>query len=113
MRGTWVDTPGVTKAMRKGLPFVLLAVMIAALVVPVGSALSLNAAADSRPQTLAWPAFPTSLKDVHADTVSRTLVVRPVAPSPLGPVSPFPESVRLFVAGVTLVGLAAIARLGR
>ncbi len=89
--------------MRKGLPFVLLALVIAALVVPVGSAVSLNASLDPLSQGPAWSVVTSA---------SRVAVLSP-RHGPAGPAPWLPEWGRLFLAGATLLGLSGVARRGR
>lgn len=100
--------------MRKGLPFVLLAVMIAALVVRVGSALSLNAPVrEQHSVLLAWPVVADAPTIVPAAlVVSHRSPARPHDAEPLA-AARLPQSVRLLIAGIALVSCSGLARLGR
>jgi hypothetical protein len=90
--------------MRTGLPFVLLALVIAALVVPVSYALSLN-------PPLPEPADGQRVWSVVANTSFASSGVR--MPRRYTPTPEPPDGVRLFLAGSVLVGLASVARRGR
>jgi hypothetical protein len=90
--------------MRTGLPFVLLALVIAALVVPVSYALSLN-------PPLPEPAGGQPVWSIVANTSHASSGVR-IAPRPAPTPEP-PDGVRLFLAGSVLIGLASVARRGR
>lgn len=100
--------------MRKGLPFVLLAVMVAALIIPVGSAISVSAAArEPHVSGLTWPVLANAAGTWHPLAVAG-LSAHPGAVPPGGSgVTALPETLRLLVAGVALVGLAGVARLAR
>lgn len=89
--------------MRKGLPFVLLALVIAVLGVPVGSALSLNA-------SVMPPVVGRGVWAVMANASIGSSGV-PLAP-PGGEPASIPDAARLFVVGALLVGLAGVARRG-
>lgn len=100
--------------MRKGLPFVMLALMIAALVVPVGSALSLSAASgEPAAGRFAWPVVANATTAAAYAATTRTAVLPQGFPSSGAPVTPGSDSARLLVAGLALVALSGVARLGR
>ena len=96
---------GLAVTMRKGLPFVLLALVIAALVVPVSYALSLTPPLPEPERApVAWSAIMA-----NASLASSGVQMAPRR----APVPEPPEGVRLFVAGTVLVGVATVARRGR
>jgi len=95
--------------MRSRLPFLLLAAVIAALVLPVGSALSVSATSRSRrtPELAALSGY--QLVAAHAAITSTGAPV----PLPATPPARRFEALRLFFAGSLLVGMAGVARLGK
>ncbi|MGE3511129.1 MAG: hypothetical protein AB7N65_19830 [Vicinamibacterales bacterium] len=95
--------------MRTRLPFLLLAAVIIALVLPVGSALSFSATSRSRrtPASVAPPGY--QLVVAH-DAVTPT---GPAVPPPDAPAARRFEALRLFCAGSLLLGMAGVARLGK
>jgi hypothetical protein len=91
--------------MRKRYRVLLLAAIVAALIVPVGFALSLESDAGkiaSHPPAVNATAKPTSVS---------TLVLMRTSNSPYGSIRPtLPEGARLFFVGTALFGLAAVMR---
>jgi hypothetical protein len=89
--------------MRKRYRVLLLAIIVAALVVPVGFALSLESAG-ATPHVRYRAAVPISLATVSAP------VLVPVHPSVTPVLQPIPDGAKLFAVGAALVGLAAVVR---
>ena len=89
--------------MRKRYRILLLAAIVAALIVPVGFALSL----ESAPATphVRYATTPVAHASVSAPAVISTRETK--ASSVLNPI---PDGAKLFVVGTALVGLAAIVR---
>ena len=88
--------------MRKRYRVLLLAAIVAAFVVPVGFALSLESSAATPRMTYGSPA-----------TTAQAVVIAPVTvPLRQAPVesAPIPDGAKLFAAGTVLFGLAAIFR---
>ena len=95
--------------MRKRFRVMLLAAVVAAFIVPVGFALSLESgAATPHVRNGAVFAAPAARSVVSAPV---TLSPRPVAGSSTSPTgSPIPEGAKLFAVGTVLFGLAAVVR---
>ena len=96
--------------MRKRFRVLLLAAVVAAFIVPVGFALSLESgAATPHVRNGAIIAAPAAYSVVSAP-VTQSLY-RPVAGSSASPTgSPIPEGAKLFAVGTVLFGLAAVVR---
>jgi hypothetical protein len=94
------------RAMRKRYRVILLAAIVAALVVPVGFALSLESGAATQ-RVEAMSMAPRAYATPTAAIVS----VRPAAaPLPVHPADSVPDGAKLFVVGAGLFGLAAVVR---
>jgi hypothetical protein len=89
--------------MRKRYRVLLLAAIVAAFIVPVGFALSLESGA-ATPRVRYGAAVPVTHTAVSAPALSTT---RPVA---AGVPTVIPEGAKLFAAGTVLFGLAAVVR---
>src|SRR5213593_4780200 len=95
--------------MRKRYRILLLAAIVAAFIVPVRFALSLESGA-ATPRVRYRAAVPTSHVAVSAPVVSAPVLI-PVPPSPALPALPsLPDGAKLFAVGAALVGLAAVLR---
>jgi hypothetical protein len=93
--------------MHKGLPFVLLAFVIAALVVPVSYALSLTPPLPEPDRApVVWSSISIMTNASLASSGVRMAPRRTPVPEP-------PDRLRLFVAGTALIGVATLARRGR
>ena len=83
----------------------MLAALVAAFVVPVGFALSLESAPGWR------SARPKAVVDAPALVVSSVVVSRPIVPDVTPSFSfPIPDAAKLLVVGSLLIGLAAAVR---
>ena len=91
--------------MRKRYRVLLLAAIVAALIVPVGFALSL----ESEPGRISL--HPRVVSAASEQTPVSTVVLMRMASLPLGPSLPMlPEGARLFFVGTALFGIAAVMR---
>jgi hypothetical protein len=92
------------QSMRKRYRVLLLAAIVAAFIVPVGFALSLESGA-AAPRIRYGAPVPVT----HAVVSAPALIAAPPAAAPAIP-NVIPDGAKLFVAGTVLVGLAAIFR---
>jgi hypothetical protein len=91
--------------MRKRYRVILLAAIVAALIVPVGFALSLESDLGTTSPR------PHAVNATAQASAASTLVVARPSPSPLGSTLPdLPEGARLFFVGTALFGLATVMR---
>ena len=89
--------------MRKRYRILFLAAIVAALVVPVGFALSLESVA-----TTSRVRYATAASTAHA--VLSAPVLMPVRPTPASLLQLVPDGAKLFAVGTVLFGVAAIVR---
>src|SRR5207248_3202185 len=94
-----------TRAMRKRYRVLLLAAIVAAFVVPVGFALSLESGAVTPHVQYRAPVATTT----HLLANAPVLVPVP-SPTPASESPSVPDGVKLFAVGTALVGLAAVVR---
>ena len=97
--------------MRKRYRVLLLAAIVAAVIVPVGFALSLEPAKPRPVVPIAQPSVDATQATTIAtpmllDVSQRTSVLRPMVPVQ----TEFPDSARLFLLGTILIGLAIAVR---
>ena len=96
---------GSKNAMRKRYRVLLLAVIVAALAVPVGFALSLESPTPAKPR-LSYAAVPAA----QAASFTATTMVTLRSAEPRSPSRPVADGTKLFLVGTILVGLAAAVR---
>jgi hypothetical protein len=92
--------------MRKRYRILLLAIIVAALVVPVGFALSLESPAAVKPPLSYAAVVPTA----QAASFTATTMVTVRSAEPRSPSRPVADGTKLFLVGTILVGLAAAVR---
>ena len=99
------------RGMRKRYRVSLLAVLVAAFVVPVGFALSLESSAPSiRRQPVSVGSVGAVAATTSAAVTSSVLVTGASVDATSAAVHPVPDAAKLLIVGTTLFGLAAAVR---
>src|SRR3954470_6943591 len=96
--------------MRKRYRVLIFAALVAALVVPVGYALSVESTPAATTHTHYAAVVPTGASAAAAAAVAAPIAIRTAGPVSAFPVSQVPDAAKLLGVGTVLFGLAAAVR---